>query len=331
MEDRVGDFLSSCSEIDFGPVDLSDGEKKFYSELNKEIILLCKSLPESTHTDALLFFMGYSKTPFGQEINFFRNYYVPTWSIIYWLIQSDNNDKGLGQKDIKNAITAHSMAMCLHSLDDHLTDKEMPVTHLTLLLRSQSWMIMNNAFTGLADGVNGGEKIVQSFMDEYYSGIRGSEAIESLDSYCDIFRKQMATGLIAPVLMTKRMTGDEKFVGAIQNAYGSFGTAWRLLDDIQDIEKDMSKGVPSSIYFCLSEDMRILWDKNTGEKTKEEGCCTEVVLDYVLENRVIDIVKERICSELESAAAIADYYDMTGWADEFRSLLRPLKNTRGPV
>lgn len=326
MEDKIEDLLSPCSEIDFGDVNLSGGEKEFCKELSNEIILLCKSLPESTQIDALLFFMRYARTSFGEELNFFKNYYVPAWSIIYWLIESSHDDKALEETDMKNAKTAHTMAMFLHSLDDHLDDNELPVTHLALLLRSQSWMIMNNALNSLADGVDGGHEIVQGLIDDYYSSIYGSEEIESLDRYCDLFRKQMATWLIVPVLMTKKMTTDEEFTGAIQTAYGSFGIAWRLLDDMKDIEIDMMKGSPSAIYVCLSEDMKNWWDKNTGEKKEKNSGYAKVILNHILENSIIERIKERICSELESAASIADYYDMTGLADEFRSLLSPLKN-----
>jgi hypothetical protein len=326
MEGKIEDLLSSCSEIDFGDLNLSDGEKEFCNELNNEIISLCKSLPESTQTDASLFFMRYLRTSFGEELNFFRYFYVPAWSIIYWLIQSSPDDKGLEQKDIKNAKTAHSMAMFLHSLDDHLNDNELPVTHLSLLLRSQSWMIMNNALNSLAGGVDEGHEIVQGFIDDYYSSICGSEEIESLDRYCDLFRKQMATWLIVPVLMTKKMTTDKEFTSAIRTAYGSFGIAWRLLDDIKDIETDMMKSTHSSIYICLSEDIKNWWDKDTGEKIDKNSSYAKVILNYILENSVIDRIKERIRSELKSAASIANDYNITGLADEFRCLLSPLKN-----
>jgi hypothetical protein len=331
MQDKLKHLLPSCSEIEFGVVNLSQGEKKFRSEWNNETILLYKSLPKSTQTDAILFFMRYLKTQFGQELNFFRNYYVPTWSIVYWLIQSGPNDKGLGKTYIENAKTAHSMAILLHYLDDHLTDNEMPVTHLALLLRSQSWMIMNNALNSLAVGVDGGDEIVQGFIDDYYSSICGSAEIESLDAYCDLFRKQMATGFIAPVLMTKKMTTNGEFTTAIQTAYGSFGIAWRLLDDIRDIETDMMKGVHSSIYICLPEDIKNLWDKNSGEKIDKNSGYAKVILDCIVETSVIDRIKERICSELESAASIADRCNMTGLAGEFRCLLKPLKNRHDRV
>jgi hypothetical protein len=275
--------------------------------------------------------MRYSGLSFGDELNFFRNYYVPSWSIIYWLTKSFPIDKKLTEKDIKNAITAHSMAMCLHSLDDHLNDGEMPVTHLNLLLRSQSWMIMNNALSTLADGVDGGLEIVRGFIDDYYSSIGGSIEILSLDSYCNLFRKQMATGMIVPVLMTKKMTRDEEIVSAIQKAYGSFGVAWRLLDDIKDIETDMMKRIHSSIYVSLPESIKNYWDKHDQEQLDKKNDKAMVILDCLLENGIINKIKERICNELQSAASIADFYKIAGLADEFRFLAKPLKNGQDPL
>ena len=325
MANRIEDLLSSCSKIDFGCVVLSEEEKEFCSELNDEVISLCESLPKSTQTDALLLFMRYFRIPFGQEFSLFSNYYAPSWSIIYWLIQVGLESKGLEKEDIQNARSAHSMALLLHPLDDHLNDNEWPATHLFLLLRSQSWMIMNNAWNRLADKIDGGEEIVAGFVDDYYAGIRSSKEILSLDSYCDLFRKQMATGFIVPALILKKMTTNEEFARAIQTAYGSFGIAWRLLDDINDIETDMMKSVHSSIYISLSENIKNYWDKNTEDINSDH---IKVILDYILKNGVIDRIKERICSELDSAASMADDYKMASLADEFRCLLRPLRDTQ---
>ena len=69
MEDKFEDFLSSCSKIDFGSVDLSGREKEFYKGFNGEINSLCDSLPESIQTDALLFFMKYSGLSIGHKLN----------------------------------------------------------------------------------------------------------------------------------------------------------------------------------------------------------------------------------------------------------------------
>lgn len=326
MEDRISDFLSSCSHMDFGAVSLSEGEESFYGELNHEILSLCKSLPESTQTDAILFIMGYAGASFGEDLVFFGNYYVPSWSIIYWLVQSRPDDTGLAERDRENVRMAHAMAMFLHSLDDHINDNELPATHLTLLLRSQSWMAMNNALASLADGVDQGTRIVQGLINDYYFSICRPHDIESLDRYCDLFRKQMATWFIVPALMTKRMSSDPDFTDAIQKAYGSFGIAWRLLDDIQDLETDFEKRTHSSVYLCLPAEVKSAWDRETEQKRDASDGHTKAILNHILENGVVEGIRERICSELESAASIADHYHITGLADEFRCLARPLKN-----
>lgn len=325
MADNIINFLAYCSKMNFGPVSLTDREKDFCTDLNNEIFSLFKSLPESTRTDALLFLMRFFRIPFGEKFSIFMQYYVPAWSVIYWIIQCFPHDKDLEAEDRKRAITAHTMALLLHPLDDHLNDGQIPISHLTLLFRSQAWMIMNNTLKRLADEIDGGEEIVQGFMNDYYSSIRNSKEIPLLDNYCEHFRKQMATWLIVPVLVTKMKTNNEEFTYAIQNAYESFGIAWRLLDDINDIQIDMMKGAHSSIYTCLPESIRNYWDK---DKEAKKNSYSKVILDYILENSVIERIKERICNELDLAASTADNCNMIGWADEFRCLLSPLKDGR---
>jgi len=323
LDKKISFLRSSCSEIHFGAVKISGEEKRFCHEWNNEIISLCQSLPKSTQTDALLFLMRYSKASF-EELNFFRMYYVPAWSIIYWLIKFCSDPSKLKHQDIENAKAAHFMAMFLHALDDHLNDQQIPVTHLTLLLRSQSWVVLNRAARSLADGLNGGEEIIQNFIDDYYSSIRSERDPNSLDGFCERFRKQMATWLIVPVILAKKITRDEEFSRAVQSAYGSFGIAWRLLDDIQDMEVDMNNGAHSSVFVCLSEDIQKLWSAHPDTKAEDNRRFFEAVMNHILSNDIIDTLKERICSELKSAASIASAYHLNGLADEFDCLLRPL-------
>jgi hypothetical protein len=193
-------------------------------------------------------------------------------------------------------------------------------------MRSQSWMIMKRAFKELAKGVEKGAAIVSDLIDDYYSSIGTSDQIESLDSYCASFRKQMATWLIVPVLMARRVFTNEEFVCSVQAAYSSFGIAWRLLDDLQDLEKDMMKGIHSSLYTCLPSEIRKGWDRVKEEKVAENGGCAAQILNYVLASGIVERIRQRICSELESAASRADSCDMTGFADELRCLMRPLRN-----
>ena len=324
MEKKSEDFLLSCSKIDFGPVDLSAGEKKFYKGFNHEIISLCDSLPESTQLDALLFFIKCSGLSIDQELYFFKNFYVPSWSIIYWLTRHSPDCEPLSPQDTRNALTAHAMAMRLHSMDDHMNDGETPVNHLTLLLRSQSWLRMMTALKDLACGLEDGENIINRFMDDYYAGITDQAPSRTLEGYCQRFLRQMATWMIVPVLLTKKRALPGEATDAVKRLYGSFGIAWRLLDDIMDIESDMKKGAPSAIYVCLPDNKRKLWERaaGPGKKGLNEG-----VLRHIMEKGLVNKIKQRIIEELESAAFVSNRVRMRGLAREFRSLLKPFKES----
>ncbi len=315
MKSEIGDFLRCCEATDFGKGELSKRESSFYRRFNNEVLSLCRSLPEAVQTDSVLFLMRYAGVNPGEELDFFANYYPPAWSILYWLRSTQAPPaKRLRETDITSAVTAQSMAMLLHSLDDHLTDRQVPVSSLGLLLRSQAWTIMNRAFRNLAAGVPGGGGTVRAFIDDYYSSTQKSDGMKSLDSYCDLFRKQMAIGMIAPVLLSVKMRGKSTFTKDIEIAYGSFGIAWRLLDDIRDVRGDIENGSHSAIYFCLPEKVRARWNDK------------DFVLNHTLEHRLIDKIKWRICAELERAASIVEAHKITGLAREFRCLAYPLTN-----
>jgi len=328
MEDKHRNFLSWCAQADFGGIALSKTEKAFYGRFNGEILSLCRSLPNSVQTDSLLFLMQYSGINLGDELDFFSKFYLPSWSVLYWLSNDHTPDaKRLKKRDVASAVTAHSMAMFLHSLDDHLTDHQISISSLTLLLRSQAWTIMNRAFCNLAEGVPGGKRTVRHFIAEYYSSIQDSKGLDSIDSYCDAFRGQMGLGMIAPTLLSIKMNGISDFTRDLQMAYGSFGIAWRLLDDIKDMGVDMEKGAPSAICLCLSEKFRNHWKNSSLRPRAAAKAAKKSILIHVLEHRVIDRVKARICGELDTAASLVEAYGLTGFARELRCLAQPLRES----
>ncbi len=329
MKGDIRDFLHYCESTDFGSLTLSKMERHFYGRFNKEIISLCQSLPESAQTDAMLFIMRYSGINLGDELDFFSKFYPPAWSILYWLSRDSAPFSRLERRDVTNAVTAQSMAMFIHSLDDHLTDGQVSVSALTLLLRTQAWTTMDRTFRTLADGVPAGRGTILRFIDDYYSSLQDSNGLRSLDSYCDLFRKQMALGMVVPTLLSMKMTEDTDFTRDIQNAYGSFGIAWRLIDDIRDISRDMEKGVHSAIYLCLSKNVKTHWNNHSGKGRYAADNSLINVLSYVLENRLIEKIKERACTELETAASIVESYGLKGLSREFKCLANPLREGSG--
>ena len=327
MKSNIRDFLHYCETTDFGRITLSKMERLFYRRFSKEIVSLCRSLPESLQTDSMLFLMQYSRLNLGDELDFFANYYPPVWSILYWLSHNRTlPTKRLKKGDVPSAITAQSMAMFLHSLDDHLLDGQVSVSPMTLLLRTQAWAIMNHAFSNLAEGVPSGKRTVRSFIDEYYSSIQDSKRPKSLDSYCDHFRRQMAIGMIAPILFSTKMIGVSDFTRDIETAYGSFGIAWRILDDIRDIRKDIEKGAHSAIYLCLPNKIKAHWNNSNLESPATAKSSTNTIINHILEYHLIEKIKERIFAELEKAASIVEAQNIRGLAREFRCLAHPLKH-----
>jgi hypothetical protein len=141
----------------------------------------------------------------------------------------------------------------------------------------------------------------------------------------------MAIGMVAPTLLSMKMTGISDFTRDIQIAYGSFGIAWRLLDDIRDIGGDMDKGSHSAIYLCLPKKVRTYWNNNTIRTRTAAKDSINAILSHILENSLIDKMKERICAELEAAASIVEAYNLKGLAWEFRCLARPLRNRGGSL
>jgi hypothetical protein len=124
-----------------------------------------------------------------------------------------------------------------------------------------------------------------------------------------------------------KRSGISDFRRDLQIAYGSFGIAWRLLDDIKDIRDDIKNGTHSAIYLYLPEKIKTYWGNNRLRKQATTQDSTNAILSYILEHSLIDKIKEKICAELEISASIVEAHKMTGLAREFRRLAQPLRNS----
>lgn len=319
------ELAAIATRTGFGPIRLSRSEAAFYRRFNREIFTLCRSLPRSVQTRSMLFLMEYLGSPMGTEPDFFAHYYPPAWSVVYWLTRDNVRHGCLSERDVSAALAAHAMAMLLHLIDDHVNDGELPATHLLLVLRSQSWSIMNDALQRLASRVGGGTDIVRTFMDEYYAKICSPDAVSTVDLYCELFRGQMATWTIVPSLLANRIAPDGALPTAVRRAYESFGIAWRLLDDIQDIQKDMERGTHTSIYLSLPEEMRCCWDEMRTGQGRTRDRLERLILTHILESELIHGLKSKVCTELDLAASMSETHGITGLAAEFQSLAGPLR------
>lgn len=187
-------------------------------------------------------------------------------------------------------------------------------------------MIMTDALSHLVRGLDKGSLIIQRFIDDYYSSMESGEDNDSLDHYCHSFIRQMGIALIVPAMLSRKVSTDRSFALAIQSAYGSFGVAWRLLDDINDIEKDMLIASHSSVYVALPEDLKFLWDNLPESSDATRSSFRRKILDHIQRKNIARHIEDRICSELESSVRICEHYNMQGLANEFRCLVKPIKS-----
>ena len=325
MDKELSAFSNFCSSIDFGKVLFSDEEKLFSEHMQQSIMRTIKSLPLPVQTDVMLELMRHLKLPLKRDIDFLKVFYPPTWSILYWLYITFDDGSVFSKRDLQNYRTIHSAAMLLHLIDDHLADGDLRATHRVLLLRSQLWVTMNRALSDQTKGKDGDFQTAWKYIDTFYASIGNAQGLNSLNTYCLWFKQQMGMGFIAPVLMTKKITEDVRLIKAVETLFGAFGTAWRLLDDLQDIPTDMQKSTRSSVYMCLPERIKRHWCLNrpaTAAKVEH----TESIVQSIIEQKIIERLISRICQELDLASSIADSIKIQGYASELRSLAKSLKN-----
>lgn len=318
--DGVSDYIRACAAIGFGRVRPEGGVLVFYQALNGAMVQFLQGLPAPMRSEAMLFCMRYAGIRIGEEIDFFRNYYAPVWSVIYW-ITDGRVDKDL----MRDGIAAHAMAMLLHSLDDHLADGELLVTHLTLLLRSQAWYLMQEALARFSGAVVGGPEAAENLIDDYYSAIGNSAAPDTIDEYCERFRKQMATGLIVPHIAALMAPGGSALAAFVRSAGESFGVAWRILDDIQDLGVDILHGRRTAIYCLLPEEGRVLWDSICSDTGICDANDAFRRLGIIMKNSgTIAAAVGLIREELGKASEFAREAGLAGLAGEYRTLMEPL-------
>ncbi len=319
-----GSILDQCSAISFGSVDIGAAED-FYRRLNGPIMALCRSLPESMRTKAMMFLMEYGRIAVGEALDFFKHYYAPSWSALYWTAAAPGAAGTVSEQDLDDALRCQAMAMFLHSFDDHLVDGGVAASHLTLLLRSQAWRFMMESIGRFCEGLEGGSDMAAGLINDYYGAITEKETPKDLDGYCELFRKQMATWVVMPSLCAMKSGRSGEFTAALRCSYESFGIAWRLLDDIQDLEEDMADGTHSAVYVCLDDKGRVLWDKRGQSKGKGADRRVERIYAMVRDGKIIERIAARIVAELDNAATLADTIGLRGIGDEYRALAGPVR------
>lgn len=272
-------------------------------------------LPPAMQEEALGIIAAYS----GPAPDFYGLYYQPVWSFLHWVVVAAAEP--VPATIVDDAITTQAMALFLHLWDDHLCDGQLPTTQLSLQVRTDAWAAYLAAANRLALRVGAAQADVDGHVSTYLSAIHAAEPIDNLNDFCTRFERQIAIWTLVPRLIGRAVNGPQTGE-ALAAVLTAFCKAWRLMDDLQDVEDDVLAGVESAAWQVLDAPSRAAWaachtlSKPLGHLHPESWALLQ---QRINEGGYIARLLALCCDWLDSAAALAQANHWQPLADEIRA------------
>lgn len=192
----------------------------------------------------------------GHRPRFIDLFYVPIRSFLHWIPAAR---PGLDPDVLEKAQEAHALSLFLHLWDDHLSDAQLPPNLMRLQLRAVAWERYRAAVRALAAKVSGGDEIATRLIDGYLTACHQPPPATDQKSFCDRFVRQIGIWLVVPTLLG-HLAGGPKLAGDLCAVIEAFAVAWRMIDDVQDIDKDIVSGQQNAVWFELPAPGRQMWE-----------------------------------------------------------------------
>ena len=278
---------SRWHEIDFRRPSPTRRHDTLAAELDAQIWRIADLLPAALGTRARDILHAYP----GPDRRFIDLFHRPVWSVLAWL------DAEPGRRAA--AIRAHALALFIHLWDDHLCDGQLTTDIVTLQIRSLAWREMEQS---LAD-----DALSPRLLSTYLDAIHGRGTADSLESHLRHFTREIAIWRAAPLGLAAPR--GERMAVLVDEALTQFCLAWRLIDDIQDLDEDRSTGQDNSVRLVMDAAAAARWDAGRGippgAVPVDQGC-----LDAV--GRVLDQARGALARAGDAAAAAG----LAGWAED---------------
>jgi hypothetical protein len=244
--------LSPYNALGFGVPALPDALLALRSDMQVRLHTSFAHLPLAMQQEAQDIVQIYS----GQSDAFFRLFYQPVWSFLHWVMAQAT--PAIPQAAMDDARTAQALGLFLHLWDDHLCDGQLATTQLALQVRSDAWAAYRAAALRLAQRMGVPNSMVDEHTNTYLSAIHIPEFIDNLDDFCARFERQIAIWTLVPRLMGPAIGGESAGEDLAQ-ILKAFSNAWRVMDDVQDVEDDVLAGVESAVWQSLDANGRQAW------------------------------------------------------------------------
>ncbi len=299
------------------PPSRAEANQELYRSLNREIVEVCRDLPDCLQLPATLQLMaGGLRSPADDDragepedrsefFDFCSEFPAPLWSILTpAALGSDDDDRSASVADRKAAVRTQAMAFLLHLIDDHLCDGQTPPDILVLQLRTAVWNRFEQGLQKLAPkAVNDGQAI-REWVDAYFESTYQPTPPADLSEYMSLATRQMAIWTAAPALLALRAGAEFDVCRKIHEILEAVTLAWRLTDDIDDRLEDARLGHRSALYFLSPPYTRVKWEAAAANTSPAAGSRSEseAELDAALEAAKIPARARELANEYLATA-----------------------------
>ncbi len=309
-------------KIDFGIPTENNDILALQDLLYGEILQTIAYLPSDFAEETKKILEVYS----GKRRNFIGLFYAPIWSFLHWIPKTYPNR-------ISNDILilcrrAHSLSLLLHLWDDHLCDGQLNLDILRLQFRTILWNLFADSIQEICKLLSLDPSVAEKHLFDYLSSIQYQKISANINEYSEEFIKQIGIWTVVPRLMGYSAGKNSVSKSLIEYAE-NFGIAWRLLDDLQDIDLDLRSDKKSAIWILLNEsgrefwnDCRILSQKQNSLNEKSWEKLQTHILETNIVSSLLDSIGHRInlCMEL---AQKNEWFEMAAEIRDIGTLKKP--------
>jgi 4-cresol dehydrogenase (hydroxylating) len=243
---------SSFAHVDFTRASDDPALDQLGREMAADIAGVVGSMPDPLARDAAAVLAAYAR---GHP-HFMGLYYRPSWSFLARVpLLSENADVLPALRRL------HAMTLFLHLWDDHLSDGQLSANPARLHLRTRAWVAMEAEAASLAARAGLDDRCWRQAEETYLVSVQEPGYLPNLEACLALARREAALPCIAPALHAHFAGVDPQ---ALTSIIENFAVAWRIVDDIQDIDRDAATGRRSAVRLTLSDAGGAAWDRYAG-------------------------------------------------------------------
>ncbi|MFD0268009.1 hypothetical protein ACFVGY_15720 [Streptomyces sp. NPDC127106] len=221
----------------FGAIAETSEVSALRGRLHRHLLGAAQGLPAAWRAAVLREVTAHGRSARAPDGDFFARFPPPVWSFLHWVPAA---------RGAADAERAQALALFLHLWEDHLADGQLPASPGNLGMRALAWQEWARAVHGLAAqwGTPARPAAVHAAVYRR-SAARRSE--RSRDGYYRTAARQAALWTLVPAMLAE----GGRTASRLGPVVTDFALAWRIVDDLADIDEDAAAGVRGALWWEL--------------------------------------------------------------------------------